>query len=245
MNRLYIVIINFLVLCFVACEEADREMFSEKVAGIYFKLDNLEDDSSLILRTDTVMYTFAYDSEDVKQREICIPVELVGDAAEGERTYHIEIEVAETTEEGVDFETLASEQIFPANKTIDSLHFVWKRSPSMQKEAKQVNIRIVNGGDFMAGVEEFLFVSLQASDILEKPDWWDGWEDGFGAWHPTKLKEWIKIWGTEGLDPNPWMLSFSTYPQECTAIVKLKDIFDKEIFLDENGVRLLIPANFN
>jgi len=219
-------------------------MFSEKETGIYFKLGNLKDDASLILRADTVMYTFAYDLEDVNQREIYIPVELVGDATERERRYHIEIETIGAAEEGVDFESLTSEQVFPARKTIDSLRFVWKRSLSMQKEVKKVNIRIVNGGDFVTGVVERLFVSLQASDILEKPDWWDAWVDGFGSWHPTKLREWIKIWGTEGLDPNPWMISFSNFPQECTAIVKLKDIFDKNIFLDENGVRLYIPANY-
>ncbi len=244
MNKLYITIISFLGICCIACQEADREMFSGKETGIYFKLENLEDDTSLILRTDTVMYTFAYDSEDVKQREIYIPVELVGDAAKEERTYHIEIETTKTTVEGVDFEILASEQIFPAYKTIDSLRFVWKRNQSMQEEVKKVDIRIISGGDFIAGVEEFLFVSLQASDILEKPDWWDAWEDGFGSWHPTKLREWIKIWGTEDLDPDPWMISFSNFPQECTAIVKLKDVFDKNVFLDENGVRLYIPANF-
>lgn len=243
MNKFYILVASFLVLCGVACQEADREMFAEDTAGVYFKLKRLKDDASLILRADTVLYTFAYDSEEVREREICIPVELVGMASEKERKYHIEIETAQTTVAGVDFESLASEQVFPARKTIDSLRFVWKRNASMQKEIKRVNLRIVSGGDFEGGVEECLFVSLQVSDILEKPNWWDAWEAGFGAWHPTKLREWIKIWGKEGLDPDPWTIGWFYYPQECTAIVKLKDLFDREEFLDENGVRLLIPAN--
>lgn len=244
MNKLYIIIALFLAACCVACSDADKEMFAGDTAGIYFKLERLKDDASLILRTDTIVYTFAYDDEEVVEREICLPVELMGSFADGERTYHVEIENAAGTVAGEDYEPLAAEQVFPAHKTIDSLRFVWKRNASMQKQMKQVNIKIVGGGDLVPGVQECLFVSLQASDILEKPDWWDAWDSGFGAWHPIKLREWNKIWGKESLDPKPWMISFFYYTQECTAIIKLKDLFEKEEFLDENGVRLVIPANF-
>lgn len=245
MNRFYIIILSFLTLGNVACQEADREMFSGEETGIYFKLDNLKKDATLILRTDTVMYTFAYDPEEIVSREICIPVELMGYAAGKEKTYRIEIEAAGNTEAGVDYEPLRAEQTFSANKTIDSLRIVWKRNPAMQKEVKRLNIRIVGGGDLVTGTGEKLFVSLQASDILEKPVWWDAWEVAFGTWHPTKLKEWIKIWGREDLDSKPWQISFFYYPQECTAIIKLQEIFEKKEFYDENEVRLYIPANIN
>ena len=246
MNKIYILIVSFLALCGVACQDADREMFSGEKIGIYFKLSNLSKDATLILRKDTVVYTFAYDDVDeVRDREICIPVELVGYAAGIERKYHIEVEAAGNTVEGVDYEPIALEQTVAADKTVDSLRFVWKRNQTMQKEVKKLNIRIVSGGDFMAGVEEKLFVSLQASDILEKPVWWDSWYDAFGSWHPTKLREWIQIWGREDLEANPWVISFFYYPQECAAIIKLHDLFEKEEFVDENGVRLYIPANIN
>lgn len=244
MNRIGIIIIGLWILCSTACQDADKEMFDVNETGLYFKLKSLEKDKTLILREDTVVYTFAYDDvEEVRQREVYIPVELVGLAAGQERTYRIEVEAAANTQEGVDYESLATEQIYSAGKTVDSLRFVWKRNPSMQKEVKKVNLRIVSGGDFGTGVEEKLFVSLQASDILEKPAWWDAWEAAFGSWHPTKLREWIKIWGREDLPANPWSISFYDYPQECTAIVKLHDLFENEEFYDENGVRLYVPAN--
>lgn len=245
MNKICTIIIGLWLLCGMACQDADKEMFGADQTGIYFKLDNLKEDKTLILRKDTVVYTFAYDDiEDVHQREVYIPVELVGFAAGRERTYRIEVEPAANTRADVDYEPLATEQVYSAGKTVDSLRFVWKRNPSMQKEVKKVNIRIVSGNDFGAGVEEKLFVSLQASDILEKPDWWDSWEAAFGSWHPTKLREWIKIWGKEDLKKiNPDYLNFFYYPQECTAIVKLHDLFENEEFYDENDVRLYIPAN--
>lgn len=245
MNRIAIIIIGLWILCGIACQEADKEMFDGNETGLYFELGKLKDDKTLILREDTVMYTFAYDDvEEVHQREVFIPVELAGFATGRERTYRIEVEAAANTKEGIDYEPLTTEQIYSADKTVDSLQFVWKRNPSMQKEVKKVNIRIVSGGDFEAGVEEKLFVSLQASDILEKPDWWDNWEAAFGSWHPTKLREWIKIWGREDLEKvRPDYITFYDYPQECTAIVKLHDLFESEEFYDENGVRLYVPAN--
>lgn len=245
MNRIAIIIIGLWILCGIACQEADKEMFDGNETGLYFELGKLKEDKTLILREDTVMYTFAYDDvEEVHQREVFIPVELAGFAAGRERTYRIEVEAAANTKEGVDYEPLAPEQVYSADKMVDSLRFVWKRNPSMQKEVKKVNIRIVSGGDFEAGVEEKLFVSLQASDILEQPAWWEAWEAAFGSWHPTKLREWIKIWGKEDLPAKLWNgPNFFEYPQECTAIVKLHDLFENEEFYDENGVRLYVPAN--
>ena len=245
MNRIGILLIGLWILCGIACQEADKEMFDANKTALYFKLEDLKNDKTLILREDTIVYTFAYDDvEEVHQKEVYIPVELVGFAAGRQRTWHIEVEAAANTKEGVDYEPLATEQVYAAGKTVDSLRFVWKRSPSMQKEVKKLNLRIVSGGDFEAGVQEKLFVSLQASDILEKPDWWDDWEAAFGSWHPTKLREWIKIWGNKDLEKtNPDYVNFSYYPQECTAIVKLHDLFENEEFYDENEVRLYIPAN--
>lgn len=247
MNKTGIIIMGLWWLCCMACQDAEKEMFDVNKSGIYFKLENLKKDKTLILRNDTVVYTFAYDDEEkVRQREICVPVELVGFAIGKARNYRIEVEAASNTEEGVDYEPIATEQIFAADKTVDSLRFVWKRNQTMTDEKngmKKVNIRIVGGSGLTTGVEEKLFVSLQVSDILEKPDWWDGWEAGFGSWHPVKLREWIKIWGREDLDVNPWHISFFSYPQECTAIVKLHTLFETVEFKDENGNRLYVPAN--
>lgn len=245
MNRFYIGIVVLVTGWLTACRETDKEMFDEGMAGIYFKIQNLKKDSTLILRQDTIVYTFAYDSEEVTGREVCIPLELIGDAGNRERNYRVEVKAAENTVEGRDYEPIVSEQVFPAGKITDSLRITWKRNSSMHQEVKKLDIAIVLGGDFSVGLEEKVFVSLQVSDILEKPLWWDDWEDGFGSWHPTKLREWIKIWGRKDLPVDPWFLAFAAYPQECTAIVKLHDLFERKEFYDENGVRLYVPANIN
>ncbi|MDE7374169.1 MAG: DUF4843 domain-containing protein, partial [Odoribacter sp.] len=120
-----------------------------------------------------------------------------------------------------------------------------KRSASMSTETKEIRIRIVDGEDLVQGVKEKLFVAVRVSDILEMPDWWKRWEIGFGTWHPTKLREWIKIWGGKGDLPTNGQVMWYTFPRECAAIVRLKKVFDAEPgFYDENGVRLKIPADF-
>ena len=63
MNRFYIAIIVSLLLGMVACQEADKVMFTTDTSGIYFKLGALKKDSALILRQDTIVYTFVYDPE--------------------------------------------------------------------------------------------------------------------------------------------------------------------------------------
>lgn len=245
-RNIYIGICLFCLVLVFACREAEREMYPLETEGLYFHADSVAYfDTNLLLRTDTVVYTFAYETTAVQTYEVRVPVQLMGVAAERERIYYVEILPADNTVEGTDYEPVTSRQVFAAGKTVDTLRIVWKRNKSMEKGLKQLNIHILEGGDFTRTVEERNFIALQASDILEEPDWWKAWEIAFGSYHPTKLREWVKIWGREPLEEDPWMgIYFMGYPQECTAILKLRDLFEKEEFYDDNGVRLVIPANF-
>lgn len=247
-SRFYIGIFGLLFLAMVSCQEADKTMFSIETPGVYFKTDSVVyQDTALIVREDTLVYSFAYDDEEeVHEREIKVPVQLVGIAGSQDRMYKLEIVAGPNTREGVDYKVVDADQIFHANMSVDTVRVVWKRNLSMRQEVKRLDLRIVAGGDFSVGVDEKLYVCLQASDMLEKPSWWDDWEAGFGSWHQTKLREWIKIWGPAPLEEDLWMgVYFDAYPQECTAILKLREVFEKEVFYDEEtGVRLVIPANF-
>ena len=90
-------------------------------------------------------------------------------------------------------------------------------------------------------MKEKLFVAVQVSDILEKPDWWDNWIGCFGTFHPVKYREWMKLYGgtgdLTGKRPDWWYA-----PLELTLILDLKRMFEENEFLDENGKRLLIPC---
>lgn len=88
----YIVLLAWLMLG-VACRDADKEMYSDDTVGLYFKLANLSDDSTLVVNrsAQSVTYTFVYDDADVTEREICIPVQVFGDSAAYNRKYRIEV----------------------------------------------------------------------------------------------------------------------------------------------------------
>lgn len=245
-NRIYIKIAVVLGCLAFACQEADREMYPLDLEGVYFKADSVAIyNSNLLLRGDTIVYSFAYEDASFDRFRMEVPVQLTGQAAGQNRTYRVEVIAVGNALETVDYEPFELEQTVRAHKTVDTMWVVWKRSKSMEQVVKQIGLRIVEGGDLVPGVEEKQTIWLQASDILEKPDWWDAWEEGFGTWHPTKLREWVKIWGREPLPDYLWMgINWREYPQECTAILKLKDLFEKEKFYDDKGVRLMIPANF-
>lgn len=245
MKKYYIGLLGILMLWgLYSCDEASREMF-EGPYSAFFQLSDLKSDTTLILRQDTVTYTFAYDPDEVKTRELCIPVVITGSDSPRDLKYRVEVIPAANTAEGVDFEPIASEWVIPAGKMTDSLHITLKRSASMSTETKEIRIRIVDGEDLVQGVKEKLFVAIRVSDILEMPGWWKRWTIAFGSWHPTKLREWIKIWGGKGDLPTDRQVMWYTYPKECAAIVRLKKVFDAEPgFYDENGVRLKIPAEF-
>ena len=245
-NRIYIGIMAVLASLAFACQEADREMYPLSLEGVYFKADSVAmNDSALLLRGDTIVYSFAYEDESFDRYRMGVPVQLTGQAADQARTYRLEIIATGNARETIDYEAFKLEQTVRAHKTVDTLWVVWKRSKEMEQGPKQLGLRMVGGGELVPGVDEKRTIWLQVSDVLEKPDWWEAWEAGFGSWHPTKLREWVKIWGREPLDDYLWMgINWSEYPQECTAILKLKDLFDREEFVDDNGVRLLIPANF-
>ena len=232
--------------CLMACQEADKVMYPlNEVEGVYFKADSMAFyDANLTQREDTVVYSFAYEDESFDHYRIGIPVQVAGEAVDKDRTYRLEILEGGNAVETEDYEPFALEQVLHANRMVDTLWVTWKRSEVMQKSARMLGLQIVAGGELIPGVEEKLTLWLLASDILEEPSWWDDWEVCFGTYHPTKLREWIKIWGNEPLDENLWMgPNWFEYPQECTAILKLKDVFEQNEFYDEQEVRLYIPGN--
>ena len=224
-----------------ACSEASREMFSAPDA-IYFRMP--QGDTTLILREDTVVYSFAFDLVSTRH-EICIPVEVVGYAAARDREYNITVTNIGDTREGVHYEPLDSKQPFPAGKTRDSLRVTFLRAADMQQEAKKIGITIRESEDFTLGVAECLYVAIQVSDILERPTWWtDRWNPYFGgAYDPQIYRAWMAIWGGKGditAYPNPdWWSS----PQVLTALIELKRYFDENevYYLDRPTVRIVIP----
>ena len=239
----YIGIVSLGLLLFGACSEAKKEMFQGPEA-IYFRIP--QGDTTLIIRRDTIVYSFAFDLE-ATQREICIPVEVTGFASAQERKYHVEVTPFGNTTANVHYNTVATEQTFPANKMIDSLRVVFLRHEEMQREVKKIGITIREGGDFIEGVTECLYIAIQVSDILERPEWWSAWQRYFGRFDTQVYRAWMRIWGGTG-DLNPYKdltyKSWSDAPQIMTAILELKRYFEENpASYEDDGSSIIIPGD--
>ncbi|MDR2131455.1 MAG: DUF4843 domain-containing protein [Odoribacteraceae bacterium] len=242
MKRIHYIIVTGALALAAACSEAPKEMFNAP-AAIHFQMPR--GDSSLIIRQDTIVYSFAFDLV-ATRREICIPVEVVGFAAGRDREYHVEITPLGDTREGVHHEPISARQVLPAGKTTDSIRVVFVRAADMAREAKKIGLTIRDGGDFQAGVQEHLHVVVQVSDILERPEWWNSaWNERFGdTYDPQIYRAWMGVWKGNGKgEPTSPYPSWWDTPQELTALVDLRRHFEEHetYYLDEPSIRIVIP----
>lgn len=233
-------IISIILLLIFACGEANKEMFKGP-ESIYFRVP--QGDTTLIIREDTIVFSFAFDLNS-SQREILIPVEISGFPTDYDRKYMVEVTNIGDTKAGIHYETISKEQVLPAGKMTDSLKVIFYRTEDMGKSAKKIGISIQDGGELIKGVEECLYMAIQVSDILEKPEWWNTWEDYFGRYDPQVYREWMRIWGGTGdiseyTEPGWWQA-----PQVLTALIDLRSYFSK---LDppatyEDSTPIMIPG---
>jgi hypothetical protein len=239
MKRLYYTLVTALLLA--SCSEASRQMFSAPDA-IYFRMPL--GDTTLIIREDTVVYSFAFEPVPTT-REICIPVEVIGYASGSDRKYLVEVTEFDGTRAGTHYEAISAVQVLPAGKTRDSLRVTFLCTPDMRDAVKKIGITIRPGEDFAEGVNECLHVAVQVSDILERPTWWnDSWNTYFGGtYDPQIYKAWMTIYGGKGdLTAYPYP-SWWDCPQVLTAVIDLKRYFDENevYYLKNPSVRIVIP----
>ncbi|MDR2413476.1 MAG: DUF4843 domain-containing protein [Odoribacteraceae bacterium] len=239
MKRILHAITGILLLA-SACSEAEKELFHAPDA-IYFRMP--QGDTSLIIREDTVIYSFAFDPDVITSRDIYIPVEIVGLAANKDREYIVEITNIGETKEGLHYEAVNTSRVLPAGKTRDSLRVTFFRAPDMREQARKIGVTIRPSGDFIEGVAECLFVAIQVSDILERPKWWNNaWNHYFGGtYDPQIYRAWIEIWGGKGdISAYPYPDWWSA-PRVLTAIIDLKRYFDEhEVYYYSDPTRRIV-----
>lgn len=240
---IYTAIIGLLALA-AACSEASKTMFSAPDA-VYFETLPLQGDTTLIVREDTIIYSFAFNPDSVTRHNIYIPVEIVGFAADRDREYTVEVTNIGDTREGVHYDAISAVQVIRTGKTRDSLVVTFSRTADMRDQPRKIGVAIRDGRDFAGGVNECLFVAIQVSDILERPKWWNAaWNSYFGGtYDPQIYRAWINIWGGTG-DISAWPSPGWWYcPQVLTAIVELKRYFDEHetYYFSDPTRRIIIP----
>lgn len=266
MKNLKYITLAFAAMCSISsCEEAEKEMFSAPDA-VYFKVsqDDKNRDKKIIVREDTVIYSFSYEAPEIKNYKIKIPVEIVGHRADKERKYNISIVDNMTTAvAGKHYEELESTYTIRKGVGIDTLVITALRHVDMLRFSKDLTIELTPSQDFQLGRKESVRKTIRISDMLEEPEWWEKWSGLMGPYHYIKHQEWIlvaidnNIYGAESKLPGDLKTDWRTMPwdipYELMAIRQLKDYFqlnprytleDYPENPDFPGERIVIPSPY-
>lgn len=254
MKKINIYTILIIALGIVSCQEVDKLMYDD-FAGIHIKIP--KDNQTFILREDTLVYSFAFESPDMKQKTVYIPVEIEGFRSDKDRKFKVKlIEAGTTAKAGVNYEPLKDYYTVKANSGKDSIPINIIRTLDIREKSKSIALELVATEDFKIGIKDKQQVYISVSDILEEPEWWKGWKFFLGEYHRIKYQEWMRIKGGKGELPmvegrSPFQIYFG-YPTELVLIMELRLYFEKnprytkEDLGDPNdkGERITIPNPF-
>ena len=154
------------VLFVVGCEKEKADLFTDtRYIKFRFYNDLGEDYYKL-------NYSFAYEPDDVQEKELKIPVEYRGYTLTEGLAYAVAVDTGTTLpQRGFN---LTVNQIFQADSSsIDSLTVVLFRDESLKQESKKLRIKLISNENFQTYMSDSLFVEITVDDIFTKPSWWD------------------------------------------------------------------------
>lgn len=174
------------VLFVVGCEKEKADLFTDtRYIKFRFYNDLGEDYYKL-------NYSFAYEPDDVQEKELKIPVEYRGYTLTEGLAYAVAVDTGTTLpQNGFN---LTVNQIFQADSSsIDSLTVVLFRDESLKQESKKLRIKLISNENFQTYMSDSLFVEITVDDIFTKPSWWDlAVEEAYlGKYSALKYQEFI------------------------------------------------------
>ena len=174
------------VLFFIGCEKEKAELFTD-TRYIKFRFYNdLGDDYYKIT------YSFAYEPDEVQEKELRVPVEFRGYSLTEGLTYSVAVDTGTTLPK--DCFKLEENQVFSANSgAVDSLKVTLLRNEILQETSKLLRLKLVSNDNFETYMKDSLFVEITVDDIFTKPAWWDDAikEAYLGKYSALKYQEFI------------------------------------------------------
>ena len=142
--------------------------------------------------SDTVInYSFAYYPEEMQQGVVTFQVTAIGFLSDKPRTVLIEqtnSADADAAKPGVHYQ-MAKEFVIPANATGVEVPVTLLRDESLETAEYVLDLSIVPSDDFQLGNSKRLSKSIVVTDILIKPDEWQGLSRAYlGHWGREKQK---------------------------------------------------------
>lgn len=158
--------------------------------GFYYQDEarvRLEGPAVWALGTDSLVYSFSTEPDDIKENVMDIDVCVMGPVADHDRTANIVVDAAKTTASTDQYSFPATVTI-PAGKNKGTLPVTLKRDKTLEKKTVRLQIAVAQSSDFAIGVNEQNHFTLIWNDQISKPKNWNTLEEFFGTFSIAKYR---------------------------------------------------------
>jgi hypothetical protein len=139
---------------------------------------------------------------DEDEATVPIPVQIAGVPSDKDRTYKISVMSPQTTA-NTDNYIIPASFTLRANKVVDTGWITVKKTPDISVKPVKLVLKMEKTNDFEVGQTDHSVFILYISNIVARPDWWDGNVEGrfLGSYSDKKLLLFIEVTGRSNLDP--------------------------------------------
>lgn len=179
-------------LAIFSCDQ-DVDFPYERKDGLHFRHFTVDYNGKRIYR-DSTIYSFGLKNDTILIDTLKMVVELVGKPSKIDRKYLVEIMTDSTTAvEGVHYKPFNKEQVFRANKRVDTLRIPIIREnlnrDYLNPKNERLDLRITENGDFTTGLTRGVRAKVVMNDCMVEPEWWEGnFHGSLYYFHPKKWK---------------------------------------------------------
>jgi hypothetical protein len=192
------ILLVFLIVfgCF-ACEQDVVESYTAP-DNIYFNFDDAETNDR-----DSITYTFAYTPEMVSDT-VFLPLAVSGKRVNYDRRFKLEILTEGTSAQPqLHFEPLQDIYILQADSGKMQVPVIlYNTDPALQHTTVTLNLVTVATEDFGVALPKLNKAKIVFSNRLEKPVWWNFWEDQLANYSRTKHEMYLVVVGNIDLITN-------------------------------------------
>ncbi|WP_298715402.1 DUF4843 domain-containing protein [Chitinophaga sp.] len=201
--------ITKIIICLLAagwlagCEKGDDLLYKSD-DGVYFDFSSSDLTNQ---RIDSVIYSFAL-FPDKSFDTILLPVRLSGNRTTAGRKVKVTLVAGKTTaQSGLHFKALESEYVLPADSgRFDIPVIIYNTDPLLAEKAVRLFLQLQPTGDFNTMFPKLDTAKIIFSNRLEKPLWWEIWQNDLGEYSRVKHELFIRVSGTNRLteDRTDW-----------------------------------------
>ncbi len=171
-----------LIIFTSACQKEKIETY-KGVDNIYFSPAWVSITPGVKL-TDSIYVSFVFETMNVDQLTVKIPVRVQGLPSQDDRSYLVELSENSTAVENEDISALSGEHMFKAGQVIDTLEFLVYRSDKLKTETKYAEINLLPNEHFSVNLNEnvinkssgesinCLTFRVYFDDVLGTPKFW-------------------------------------------------------------------------